>query len=234
MVRILPILIAVTLIINSPYTLLFAGPNEAYVVSCQGDVRIIRAGTNVGYPCEMNMNIAPGDFIHTGPGSTATVGYVGATSFVTEIGEGSLVEILDGEPYWLDLSDGKIITSLNGVEKGKTFMVHTPVGACGARGTGWELTTNGINDRVKVFDSKVFYQWMDPYGEMSGEKDSVWINEGYEREIIKYEHPGEMEPLNEGELEMLSEKGVKMAAYIKTRSGIVQKGKFGVNEDGHR
>lgn len=231
---IIPYLIAITLLINSPFTLLFAVSDDAFIVSYQGDVKIIRAGTNVGIKCSENMSVREGDLINTGSDSSVIVGHVGETTYMSTIAENSLVEILSGDPVWLDISNGKVLTRLHSVSEGSEFKIRTPVGVCGARGTGWEMTTDGASDTVKVFESQVYYYGLDAYGDLMSK--GVTIKEGYKRIINKYETPGKMEVLETGELFGLwKTAGImeeKRRSNETMEEGIEERGKVGVNKRG--
>ncbi|MBF0215363.1 MAG: hypothetical protein HQL30_00035 [Candidatus Omnitrophica bacterium] len=225
--RLLIPIVFVTLLINSSLTHIFAVSDGVYVIDFKGDVKVVRQGTNTGVQCFNNMGVDPGDIIHTGPGSSATIGYVSRSSFNAKISENTLVQIRDGQPFWMELSTGGLLTRLGNLQPGEQFMIKTPVGACGARGTGWYMTTNGHEDHITAFEHNVYYRPLDQYGDLS--ENEIWINEGYARKAVKYEEPGQMTAADPGFLDYLWKEAHTMAEIGSAHTGIIEKKNIGTN-----
>ena len=208
-----------------------ASNDGAYIASYKGDVKVVPSGSRVGTPASTNMRLSPGDWLTTGKHSEVTIGFDSQSGCFTKISEDSLVEIKNGEPEWIKLVDGKLLARLQGMDASDMFMVRTPVSACGARGTGWTVTTNGVEDNIKVFESRVFMRGIDIDGSLM-EKE-VWIEQGYEGNAKKNETPQVGKKLSQGEMKALWDEAYSLPKVktktARTSSGIVEMNGKGVN-----
>jgi len=219
---------------------------DTFVISYKGNVKIVREGSRVGYQCTPNMILKSGDWISTENNSHVKIAFDETRENITKVEENSIVSIKDADPERIELFDGRIVTSLRGGIPGGTFIVRTPSGICGARGTAWATTTDGVYTNVSVFQNDVFFRGLNKDGTLMARE--VMINEGFCRDIKKYEAPGEMRALSENEVARLKRsivhKNPKQKKSVRlggspvitsigggTRSGIVEINGVGVNID---
>jgi hypothetical protein len=91
-----------------------------------GDVSFWRPGTDHWAPAEVNLPLAPGDLLETGPGANLEL-QVGAQAFV-RAGQGTRLGVESEEPDYLQLkiSAGHLALDVRELRRGHTFEIETP------------------------------------------------------------------------------------------------------------
>ncbi|MBF0493956.1 MAG: FecR domain-containing protein [Candidatus Omnitrophica bacterium] len=206
--------------------------SEPTVLACSGDVKIVRSDSVTGYACEPKMVLKTGDWITTSGGAYVEISFDSTGKNISKLEENTLVVLKNTSSEKLELFDGQVVTSLQGMNGTDTFTIKCPAGLCTAMGTGWSVSTDGVDSDIKVFDSKVYFRSINKTGTVSNEK--IWIEQGYSRKIRQYETPQEMVQLSSSDLENL-----KNALNVSSSSlsggsdsgasGIVEVGGVGMN-----
>ncbi len=177
------------------------------VATYAGDVKLYAGGALEASEIITDMQLKSGDRVKTGGESFVEMVFDVNKNNVVRIEENTDVVIMLKGSDKLELVDGTIFTRLKGLKKGETFQVKTPCAVCGARGTGWGTSTNQGDTTVTSFESKVFVRGLKKDGTpMEG---MSWVNEGFLRNIKKFEKPGKMTKASE---KILSEMKNKMKA----------------------
>ncbi|MDD4956125.1 MAG: hypothetical protein PHH49_00430 [Candidatus Omnitrophica bacterium] len=209
------------------------------VVSTEGSVKLIKSGTKAGIACIPDTQLESGDWLSVGKASNVVVAFDDARKNLTKIEENTLVEIKDAAPDIIELFNGTIVANLLGLSSGQQFVMRTPSGICGARGTGWMVATDGLMTNVNVYQHDVFFRGFNPDGSL---KEEVTIGEGYSCDIIKYGDPGPIRKTDDAVLDALKKtandlKGASGAGREsagfgeKARHGIIMVNGVGVNVD---
>jgi len=160
------------------------------VTSFEGDVKIIPAGKNEQISPKKGMILRSGDAVTTGKDSYLEMAFDENDLNTVQVEADSHVVIrLDNESN-VELISGKAFTVLSNLEKDEEFRIKTPAAVCGARGTGWETSTDGWVTTVSVFDNKVFLWGVEKDGRPM--KKKYWVRKGYERYINKFEKPAKL------------------------------------------
>ncbi|MDD5487438.1 MAG: FecR domain-containing protein [Candidatus Omnitrophica bacterium] len=147
------------------------------ILSGHGDIRVYNAEKDDWEPYRKGYKLDTGDIIRTGAGSSCTVLLGGKGQAVMTAGEKSQVKLNAKDRIELEMEYGEVIASLSRPGRKATFRIKTPLGTCGARGTGWKVTADkGSGAAIEVFNGKVKYGSTyelyeeDPYIIPSGEK----------------------------------------------------------------
>ena len=171
---------------------------EVLVVSYEGGVKVVHAGTIKSVSCKVGMKLEPGTRIITDAGSSVKIAFdrreknivriMGKSDVVIKLSDGDKIELIEGEIYAL----------LRDMKQGEKFRVRTPSAVCGARGTGWKTSSKGDTSEVATFDGRVFLRGVKKDGSVM---DGVsWVRKGYKRAIKKFNKPGKEQKLSAEEL----------------------------------
>ena len=150
-----------------------------------GDVEVRKAGSDTWEKLEKNYRLKNGDTLKTGPDSSCNILLGNTAEAVVKAGENTEVAITAKNPVELELADGKLLTNLTRDTRLKKFTVKTPVGACGIRGTGWEVSADKDNStaEIDVFEGRVKFG----QSEMLYENDPYVVPNNYRLNISKGE-----------------------------------------------
>jgi hypothetical protein len=205
MKKILILLLSVVLVIWMG-TIVPAAEEPVMIISYAGDVKVLPAGTLSPVACSPGMLLSKGTRVITGEESYVEIAFNRLKSNVIKVRENSMVMIkLDGVDRF-GLDSGEVFTLIRDLSKDGIFQMRTPCAVCGTYGTGWSTKADKDLTTVAVFKGRVFVRGIKKDGSVM-EKE-FWIEEGFQREIKKFECPGELERLSEvGLSEMRKEFG---------------------------
>lgn len=130
---------------------------RAIVLFIQGDVKVKSIKLNQWIDADLGMDLTRGDSLKTGKDSWAEIGFGTNFANVVRLKENSMLELIDLGPIRLGLLKGDIRSMVEKLEEGSTFEIKTPNAICGARGTGWDSSTDGVKIAVDVFEDKIFF-----------------------------------------------------------------------------
>lgn len=130
---------------------------EAKIIFMQGDVQVQRGGSGAWTDAEKGLVLSAGDKIKTGKGSWVEVGMGKGYENVIKLDEETLTEISNLGPVQISLLSGELRTLLENLDPEETFEVMTPTAVCGARGTGWDTMTDGVESIVDVYEDSIFF-----------------------------------------------------------------------------
>jgi hypothetical protein len=171
------------------------GVETARIFSVEGKVSVIPKGSSLSVEAEKGMNLSEGDWIKTDKASGVVVSFNDDDSNVISVKENTLVIIkLDGY-FKIHLLSGEIYAFLENVDKDESFRVLMPSVVAESMGSGWGATTDGSYTNLLVFDNEAFVCGIKMDGSIDDKK--FWIDEGFQRKIIKFQDPGEMRPVPE-------------------------------------
>lgn len=175
---------------------------DVTAISVEGNVRVVREGSSVGSRCEVGTVFYEGDWVSVPHNAHILLSYDEANENTLYVGANTLVAINSfNAPERVELFEGVLIARLNALEPGETFKIRTPVATCGARGTAWQVTTDGAYADISVFENDVFMIPLDVDGTETGVE--YMINEGFSRTIRKNEEPSEMRALTNEDIERM-------------------------------
>ncbi len=193
--------------------------DSVIVVSYAGEVRITPAGTVKAIDCKPEMLLGAGDRIKTGPESYAEIAFERAKNNIVRIeGRSDVILKLDG-PDKLELINGEIFAMLNDLKRGEEFRIKTPAAVCGARGTGWNTTTDSKVTNVAVFDGRVSVRGVNPDGTVMEKK--FWVKKGFERRVKRFSRPEKMRKIPKEKFRRIKKKGESLRR--KPAKGRVEK-----------
>lgn len=131
--------------------------HQAHVFNLQGDVRILKSGSNQWLPLTRQFTLEPGDEIRTGNDAFVEIYYDAFFLNIARIGSDTLAEFRAIEPTDLFLSDGRIFSALDGLPRGSTYEVATPTSVAGVRGTSFlrEFDIDSFRDTTLVMEGLV-------------------------------------------------------------------------------
>lgn len=163
-------------------------PDRARVLRLSGAVSIERAGEAL--TPEVGMMLNAQDRIVTGEGAYVEVAYDDSLKNVIKINansrivfESSRIERLTG----LFMDRGSVMVKLDGLEKGSTFKVRTPVAIAGVRGTAFGIQLNGREAVITDFESRIFVKGLTPdFMEMN---DELLLSSGWKLRVAQFEAP---------------------------------------------
>jgi len=108
--------------------------HKAQVFELEGEVRILKAGSDDWKKAEKKMVLEAGDQILTGKDSHLDVAYDAGFLNIARIEEKTKAEFRSIEPTDLHMEDGTIFSALEGLE-GERYQISTPTAVAGVRGT---------------------------------------------------------------------------------------------------
>ncbi|MCK5450927.1 MAG: hypothetical protein KAI70_04090 [Candidatus Omnitrophica bacterium] len=197
----------------------FASNETVIVVSYAGDIKVVPFGESKSIVCKPGMILNEGTRLITGEESYIKIAFGRAKTNIMKVNADSEVVIkLEGEEKAV-LVDGVLVTLLKDVKRGTTFRIRTPCAIVGARGTGWIVETNDMMSKVLVFDDGVFIRGVNEDGSVMEGED--WIEEGFRREINRFDRPGKMIKVPEEEVLKLREE----FGLVKNDKGLESFGK---------
>jgi len=130
---------------------------DGIVLDLAGEVTIMKA--EKWMDVEAGLVVSEGDTIKTGEASWAEVGFeIGyGNENVIRIGSSSTVKFTTVIPVQLNLLKGELRSLVQGLSGDTAFEVRTPTAVCGARGTGWDTTTDGTEVIVDAYENEVYF-----------------------------------------------------------------------------
>ncbi len=137
---------------------------EAKIIFMDGDVKVQRGGSGDWTDAEKGMTLSRGDKIKTGKDSWAEIGIGKDYENVVRVKEETLTEVGNLGPVQINLLNGELRTMLEKLDPDETFEVMTPTAVCGARGTGWDTMTDGVESIVDVYEDSIFFGKRAPDG----------------------------------------------------------------------
>jgi hypothetical protein len=88
---------------------------------------------------------------------------------------------------------------IKNLPKDSTFKIKTPTAISGARGTGWESSTDGSRSTFNTFENAIYVKGIDQSGsEMEGELE---VKSGFKTTVDKFEKPQALEKLSDKDIE---------------------------------
>ncbi|TAG29315.1 MAG: hypothetical protein EAZ36_04260 [Verrucomicrobia bacterium] len=135
-------------------------PGAFSATTVKGDVTYKLAGTLNYLPLSAGVALPQGATVKTGSGSLAIITFAnGATAsirpnseievakFHVEVGMPVSSAVTDTQ---LNVVDGSVVSKLARLNSGSSYVVNTPVGAAGVRGTTFSVTYNAATGSISV------------------------------------------------------------------------------------
>ncbi len=163
--------------------------NVAEVVHAQGEVRLKSTTVRKWIDVEVGMKVKEGDTIKTGTDSRAELAFGKNLKNIINVFSNSQLTVTKFQPGVINLTEGRVFTLIEKLDKGSTFEVRTPTAIAGARGTGWETAAQRRQKRtvVKGFERKVYIAGLDKKGRAIGKID---LKPGFRSVIERQKRPG--------------------------------------------
>lgn len=177
----------------------FAQDAKASIFSLEGNPKIMKSGNTQWQECEIDMPIDTGDHIKTLKEEWVEISFLNdRTNMVKVEGDSDIVIKKNEAPYSLDLISGSVMALIRKLPKNSTFEVTTPVGLCGARGTGWRSSTDNTRSRFAAFEHRIYVRGIDTSGKpMKGE---LIVKKGWANILNKFEKPEKLDRLLSGDI----------------------------------
>jgi len=166
------------ILISAPSAFAKSGVSEAItaiIIDLNGKVEVKGVKDKKWKAAQPRMPLAKDDSIKTGKDSWIEVGFGEELKGVVRVKEATTVRISELGPVALDLLKGEVRTLIDGLVEGSTFEIRAPNAVCGARGTGWDVATDGTELALDTYENTVFLQPMVD-GKASGAE--TFIEEG--------------------------------------------------------
>ncbi|MBF0503603.1 MAG: FecR domain-containing protein [Candidatus Omnitrophica bacterium] len=170
-------------------------PDRARIVRLEGSVIVERAGETLVPSLGTVLNAR--DKITTGKGSFVEIAYDDAYKDIMRVGADSRVffesdRIRKNTTLFMDR--GEIKLKLDGLEKGSTFKVRTPVAIAGVRGTAFSVILKDKSMLVSDYESRIFVRGLtEDHLEMS---DELLLTDGWKVRVAQFERPQHVEILS--------------------------------------
>jgi len=161
----------------------------AEVVHVEGEVRVKSATIKEWVNAEPGMKVKEGDIVKTGVDSRAELAFGEKLKNIISVFANSQLIVAKLNPGVINLTDGRVFTLIEKLDKGSTFEVRTPTAVAGAKGTGWETALSGRqkNTIVKGYARKVYIAGLDKKGNLIGKRD---LDKGFKSIIERGKRPG--------------------------------------------
>lgn len=111
----------------------------ASIFNSEGDVRILKKGTDQWGKAKKGMLIEPGDKLITGKKSFVEIVYDKYFLNIARIDEHTQAEFRSIEPTDFHLEDGSVFNALDGLAPESQYQVSTPTAVAGVRGTYFDV-----------------------------------------------------------------------------------------------
>ncbi len=145
----IPIIIAAVSYLGYLYSL------NGTVFHSTGDVSIMKAGTAEWIPLETRYKLKKDDAIKTAVNAECSILFGSTANMIVTLKKNTELKVASKDKQTLDLIDGNLLAAFSRPSPVKKFIVKTPVGTCGVRGTGWSLTAHPTATKIKVFEGRV-------------------------------------------------------------------------------
>lgn len=174
-------------------------PDRARVLRLSGTVAIQRAGETI-LP-EVGMMLNAQDRIITGDGAYVEVAYDDSLKNVIKINANSRIVFESSRierMTRLFMDRGSVMVKLDGLDKGSTFKVRTPVAIAGVRGTAFGIAFNGREATIVDFESRIFVKGITTdHLEMP---DELLLSDSWKVRVAPFEPPSRVERMTPQEL----------------------------------
>lgn len=152
----------------------FAANDAALIMRVEGDVQVLPASKTDWIKAGITMVLRSGDKVKTAKGSVCDISFSQDDKNMVGVMENSeVIILLDGNKK-LQVVDATIFAKLKAIPRGSAFEIKTPVGICGARGTGLGVSGNDKGIKSECYENQIYTS-----NEKGEEKP---VNEGYYRE----------------------------------------------------
>lgn len=131
-------------------TLSSSGSSEspaAKLVSFEGDVKILKKGSENWLQAEKDQAIQVGDQILVGKGSSADIAYDSYFLNISHLKENTKAEIRSINPTDIYLEDGSIFSALDGLSSQSGYQIATPTAVAAVRGTHFDVDFDKANQK---------------------------------------------------------------------------------------
>lgn len=193
------------------------------VIAFEGDVKVYARGSETGEPCREDMGIEEGSKVVTGKGSYLDIAFNRESSNIVKIKENSQVIVNIVGDDKVELINGEVFASLEGLKKGETFRVKTPCATCGARGTAWGTKTDGKFTDVFVVDGNISLRGLKKDG--TPMEKAYTVKKGFECRVKKFDVPGKRERISEDRLSGLKKEALELAVTAPRRPAFITRKK---------
>ena len=157
----------------------------------EGDVEIKKANKDEWKPVTGKAIPQDGDSVKSSSGAACEILLSKNDGNVVRVNQNT--ELTIGDAKNIELKNGSIFCAIENLPRGSTFKVQTPVAACGARGTGWEVSTFADESEVKAFEGDVFVK--------GARGEEVSVTSGRKVIVIKDTEPGKITGIAKEELD---------------------------------
>ncbi|MEI6437175.1 MAG: FecR family protein [Candidatus Omnitrophota bacterium] len=163
-------------------------PDRARVLRMAGSVTIVRANETITPVIGMMLNAQ--DKIITGDGAYVEVAYDDSLKNVIKINANSRIVFESSRIERLTrlfMDRGSVMVKLDGLEKGSTFKVRTPVAIAGVRGTAFGIALEGKEALITDFESRIFVKGItSDHLEMN---DELLLSDSWKVRVAQFEKP---------------------------------------------
>lgn len=227
-----------------------AAAGEAAILFMEGDVAVKPAGSASWKSADAGTILYEGDSVRTGRNSWAEIGIGEGFRNVVRVKENTLTELTGLGPVRLGLLKGELRSLVERLSADTSFEIKTPTAVCGARGTGWDTSTDGAQVVVDAYEDEVYFYPVDKDGKPV--MDDPVIEEGnrgvltdpFQPITIQDIPPDRIKDWNDWKEDYEDRRGIDEGADIRTKTGQMEstqetsdaftKGKEGTFEKGQQ
>lgn len=157
----------------------------AEVLSLSGPSQALIAPSSVWTEIKTQMRLCPGDSVKTGDAAYVELAF--NEDNVVKIDADSSVVVLLKDEDKIELLSGEVFCTVANLPSGSSFVVRTPVGIVGARGTDW-LTKMGADQMsVESYEGSPFVKNIEQDGSLS--KEEVLVPPGSGTNFSRFRKP---------------------------------------------
>jgi len=171
---------------------------DAVLLFVGGDVKIRDGNATEWVDATSGITLNAGDNLKTGDDSWAEVGFGVDFKNALKIKEKTRLDFIEVGPVSVDLLKGEIRSLVEHLDEESSFEIKTPTAICGARGTGWDTWTDGIQVAVNAYENEVYFHSMTQEGIIT---DYKVVKAGQSCILKDPDSPAEIEELKEEKCE---------------------------------
>jgi hypothetical protein len=178
---------------------LFAKTNNAAIFSLEGEVAVKLAKAKEWLPAKVGMFLNQGDSIKTGVNSMAVVSFdPGTDKNLIKLQENCavLLTTLKANLTAIELSAGKVLSSVENLNRRAEFKIRTPTAVAGVRGTGFSAAALPMTAEFAAFKNSILVEAFNQKGKVIDKKT---VQEGFKVEVELFQKIGELTSISEEE-----------------------------------
>jgi len=147
----------------------FLFAESAKIIDFQGEVMVKRGAGSGWTEAAVDQLLEPGAEIETRADSLCAIAFDKNWSNVIRLKENTRIRIESVIPGEVKLTEGRVFSLIQQLEREQGFQVRTPTAIAAARGTGWSTGYNSGVTRILCFLDAILLHGLDSQGNIANE-----------------------------------------------------------------